>query len=264
MHFFEPIKQSRASEEVLAQLKGAILQGAYKEGDKLPSERELTNLFNVSRGVVREAIRGLQVSGYVKIKQGPLGGAFVKENSAGLLEMGVSDLYSSKKLSINEVGRVRQYIEPEIARLAALNVTDGYRKKLEIALEQEKQGFESNEDLMNKLTAVHFILAEMSGNIILKNILISLISLTHQIINELLTESLLTIHRIGEHDDVFMSVITGDPEAARKSMAFHSACFCDAFVQLEKATVEKATAANSVQASSFPSSPCPFNGPGKK
>ncbi len=83
MFSFQPIKQSNATEEVLGQLKEAILRGTIKEGEKLPSERELSSFFNVSRGVVREAIRGLKATGFVEIKQGPLGGAFVKEISLG-------------------------------------------------------------------------------------------------------------------------------------------------------------------------------------
>ena len=234
MYVFKPIEQSNATEEVLTQLKEAIHQGAFKKGEKLPSEKELTNLFGVSRGVVREAIRGLQVCGYIERRQGPLGGAFIKTHSVGLLGISFSDLYSSKKLSISEVGRTRQYIEPEIARLAALNITDEYREKLEIALAQESLPFESVDDLLIKRTAIHFILAEICGSVILKNILIALISLTHQIIKAKLKENLLSLHRAGEHDAIFMAIVAGDPETAQKTMGRHSASFCSAFIQLEK------------------------------
>ena len=238
MHSFVPIKQSKATEEVLAQLKEAILRGAYKEGDKLPSERELTEQFNVSRGVVREAIRALQVTGFVDIKQGPLGGAFVKEISFGLLDTGFSDLYFSEKLTISEIVQVRQFIEPEVARLAALNISEGYRKKLEIALEQERGTFESPEDLMKKLTTVHFILAEMCGNRLFEGMIIAIISLTRRIIRSLL-EDLLSLHDAGEHDNIVQAVISGDPEAAKKAMALHSKNFGNAFIQMEKTHGDK-------------------------
>lgn len=233
MHAFVPIKQSKATEEVLTQLKEAILRGAYKEGDKLPSERELTEQFNVSRGVVREAIRALQVTGFVEIKQGPLGGAFVKEISFGLLNTGFSDLYFSDKLTITEVVQVRQFIEPEMARLAALKINDGYRRELEKAVAQERGSFESPDDLMKKLTRVHFILAEMCGNRLFEGMIIAMISLTRRIIRALL-EDLLSLHGAGEHDDIVQAVIAGDPKAAQQAMALHSTSFGDAFIQLEK------------------------------
>jgi DNA-binding FadR family transcriptional regulator len=233
MHAFVPIKQSKATEEVLTQLKEAILRGAFKEGDKLPSERELTEQFNVSRGVVREAIRALQVTGFVEIKQGPLGGAFVKEFSFGLLDTGFSDLYFSDKLSITEIVQVRKFIEPEVARLATLNINDKYRRELEKALEQEHQAYQSPDDLMNKLTTVHFILAEMCDNRLFEGMIIAIISLTRRIIRALL-EDLLSLHGAGEHDDIVKAVIAGNPEAAQKAMALHSMNFGNAFIQLEK------------------------------
>jgi len=233
MYSFEPIKQSKATDEVLAQLKESILRGAFKEGDKLPSERELTSLFNVSRGVVREAIRGLQVSGYVEIRQGPLGGAFVKEISMGLFDTGFTDLFFANKLTITEVLNVRQYIEPEIARLAALNISDANRKTLEMALAQERQPFESTDDLMDKLTAVHFILAEVCGNRLFEGIIKSIIYLTHRIVKTLLAD-LLRLHGVGEHDDIVEAVLKGDPEAAATAMALHGKKFSDVFLELER------------------------------
>ena len=60
---FTPIKQVRVYEEVLKQLKYSILAGRYRSGEKLPSERELSLQFQVSRVVVREAIRSLEMTG---------------------------------------------------------------------------------------------------------------------------------------------------------------------------------------------------------
>jgi GntR family transcriptional repressor for pyruvate dehydrogenase complex len=53
---FNSVKTFRVSENITAQLKNAILSGDFKPGEKLPSERELTGIFQVSRVVVREAL----------------------------------------------------------------------------------------------------------------------------------------------------------------------------------------------------------------
>ena len=233
MNNFEPINKLDATEEVFNQLKNAILLGDLRKGDKLPSERELVKLFNVSRGVVREAIRGLKATGFVEIKQGPLGGAFVREKSGNLLESGLSALYRSKKLTISEVGQVRRFIEPQIARLATLNVNDEYREKLESALYQEKQSFVSTDDYIQKLTAIHLILAEMCGNEIFKSMLIALTSLTHQIVKALSPDNVYSLHRTGEHDNIVASVLLGDPDGAEKSMILHSNGFGEAFIKTE-------------------------------
>lgn len=231
MHDFEPINKLDATEEVFNQLKKAIFSGDLRKGDKLPSERELAKLFNVSRGVVREAIRALKTTGFVEIKQGPLGGAFVREKTGNLLESGLSALYHSNKLSISEVGHVRQFIEPQIARLATLNVNDEYREQLETALYQEKQPFVSTDDYIQKLTAVHLILAEMCGNEIFKTMLVVLTSLTHQIVKALSPDEVYSLHPTGDHDKIVASVLLGDPEGAEESMALHSSCFGEAFIK---------------------------------
>ncbi|WP_419662131.1 transcriptional regulator, GntR family [Desulfosarcina variabilis str. Montpellier] len=232
MYSFQPIKQTKATDEVLEQLKESIIKGMIKEGEKLPSERALSNVFNVSRGVVREAIHGLKATGFVEIKQGPLGGTFVKEISLELLETGFTDLFFANKLTIAEILDVRQYIEPEIARLAALNVNDDYRKALNIALAEENQPFVSPDDLLNKLTAVHFILAEMCGNRLFEG-MISAIILNRRIIKTLL-KKLLKLHGTGGHDEIVQAVIAGDPEAALKAMARHVSDFRSVFLKLEQ------------------------------
>lgn len=234
MYAFEPIMQTKATEEVLSQLKEAILRGVYKEGDKLPSEREMTEQFNVSRGVVREAIRALQVTGFIEKRQGPLGGAFVKEITFGLLHTGFSDLYFSDKLTISEVAQVRQLIEPEIARLAALNINDNYREKLTKALQEERHPHISEDDLMKKLTAIHFILAEMCNNRLFQGLSTAIISLNRRIIRAK-SQDLLSLHQAGEHDEIVEAVMAGNPEAAREAMARHSQAFGNKIVlQLEK------------------------------
>ncbi|MGD8741085.1 MAG: GntR family transcriptional regulator, partial [Desulfobacterales bacterium] len=81
MGAFKPIRQFRFSQQVLSQLKESILIGKFKSGEKLPSERELTEEFQVSRGVIREAIRILEITGFVVLRQGPTGGAFVTDLS---------------------------------------------------------------------------------------------------------------------------------------------------------------------------------------
>ena len=65
MRNFKPIKQPRISEAVFEQLKEAILSYDFRAGDKLPSERDLAEQFQVSRVAIREAIRALENNGFV-------------------------------------------------------------------------------------------------------------------------------------------------------------------------------------------------------
>jgi GntR family transcriptional repressor for pyruvate dehydrogenase complex len=68
MQPFKPIRQKRVPQEVAEKLKDAILLGQFKAGDRLPSEKELSQQFQVSRTTIREALRSLENSGFISIR----------------------------------------------------------------------------------------------------------------------------------------------------------------------------------------------------
>ncbi|UCC66529.1 MAG: FadR family transcriptional regulator [Deltaproteobacteria bacterium] len=74
---FRPLEKRRYSEQVAQLIQEKILKEKSEKGNKLPTERELAEEFQVSRSVIREAIRELEVSGLVYIKKGPTGGIFI-------------------------------------------------------------------------------------------------------------------------------------------------------------------------------------------
>jgi GntR family transcriptional repressor for pyruvate dehydrogenase complex len=234
MAAFKPIKQIRASEEVLAQLKEAILRGHVKAGEKLPSERELTEQFRVSRGVVREAIRVLEMTGFVAMRQGPNGGAYVTDINFDNLSNGFLDLYLGNKLSIPELNQVRMFLEPEVARLAARNITPQYAERLEKAMAAERQASLDYDQRMQRMTEVHFILAEMCGNYLFEAIVNALIKLTHQIVEAVKPEDHNSLHGVGEHDEAVKAVLAGDAEGAARAMAAHLDKFCSELIRMDQ------------------------------
>ena len=76
---FEAAKSNKISAQIVEQIRKAIFEGNLKPGDKLPSEKELLDTFQVSRATLREALRSLEVLGFLEIKKGASGGAFVVE-----------------------------------------------------------------------------------------------------------------------------------------------------------------------------------------
>ena len=76
---FEVVRRPKVYEEVAKQLESLIME-KLKAGDKLPSERELAELLQVSRSSIRDAIRGLELMGLVEPRQGA--GTIVRERSA--------------------------------------------------------------------------------------------------------------------------------------------------------------------------------------
>ena len=72
---YEPIQNKNTSQLIVDQIKNMILSGKLKIGDKLPPERELAELYKVSRTSVREALKALEAIGVLEIRQG--GGIYI-------------------------------------------------------------------------------------------------------------------------------------------------------------------------------------------
>jgi GntR family transcriptional regulator, transcriptional repressor for pyruvate dehydrogenase complex len=233
MPIFKPIKPQKISEEVLSQLKKSILRGVFKAGDKLPSERQLTEQFHVSRGVVREAIKALEVTGFVNIRQGPTGGAFVNEVNFDRFNSGFLDLYLAYKLTMPELIQFRLFVEPEVTRLATLNLNDAYRRRLEEAINAEREVFESHDQRMKKLSEIHFVLAEMCGNQLFEGMVNTIIKLTHQIVAVAELENPNSLHAIGAHDIIVEAVLSGNPKAARQTMLTHLQQFTQSLLDMD-------------------------------
>lgn len=233
MAHFKPVKTYRAFGNVLVQLKEAILTGRFKSGDKLPSERELTLEFQVSRGVIREAIRALELSGFVIIRQGPAGGAFVTDLTFNQVGNAFLDLFLANKLSMLEVVQVRLHIEPEVARLAALHISPSYQQLLEKAEGDEYISFQTYPDRIARLTEVHRILANICGNHFFEAIVLSMLKLTAEVVLSVEPDHD-ALHGPGEHHTIVEAVRSGDGGAARSAMTQHLKRFSGSLIRMEE------------------------------
>jgi GntR family transcriptional repressor for pyruvate dehydrogenase complex len=238
---FKPIRQLRVSEEIADQIKQAILIGHFKLGDKLPAERNLAEEFDVSRVAIREALRKLEHSGFIVTRQGATGGAYVSELTFEYSVHAFLDLFLAGKISIPEMTRVRILVEPEIARLAALNIIPGYAQRLQDALNDEELPVDTvTEDVIRK-QKVHLILAEMCGNRFFEAIDRGLMSLTKNIVEA--CEAFPQLHPVGMHRPIVEAVLAKDAEAAAEVMKKHSTEFGEILVEMEKAYRKKNEAA---------------------
>jgi GntR family transcriptional repressor for pyruvate dehydrogenase complex len=232
MSHFKPIKTNRASEDVVVQIKEAILSGRFASGSKLPSERELTAEFQVSRGVIREAIRILELSGFLLVRKGYGGGAYVTELNLSHVGNAFLDLFQSNKLTIAEVTQVRLHNEPEVARLAALNFDDSHLEMLEEAATSENLPFRSYADRVARLTRVHKILASICGNQFFEAIVRSMLKITAEVVLKVATDYN-ALHGPGEHLALIEAVKNKDGTRAAAEMHNHLKRFSDTLIEME-------------------------------
>ena len=230
---FNPVKQPRVSDEIMGQLKKAILSGNYRAGEKLPSERELTDTFQASRVVVREAIRGLETAGFVTIRQGPRGGAYVQQLAFDRVYESFFDLFLAGRMSVAELIQLRQLLQPEVARMAAMNVTKVSAKQLKAALETETGRYRNHAEKVRSRMATDLVLAQMCGNRLYQAVAETLTRLTQEIIIAVKPEKVV-FHDQREHDAIVKAVLDKDAPAAAAAMRRHLNSVGAGLVKLEK------------------------------
>jgi DNA-binding FadR family transcriptional regulator len=114
-----PVHLRNAGEHVADRLVTAIALGEYITGQRLPSERELAAMLAVNRASVREALHRLAEAGYVEIRRGRHGGAFVQAAWGPESETRVQRTLATDWAAFEELFDVRRLIEPVIAATAA-------------------------------------------------------------------------------------------------------------------------------------------------
>jgi GntR family transcriptional repressor for pyruvate dehydrogenase complex len=214
-------KSEKAYYRVLAYLIDEIREQNIKKGDKLPTERELSVLLNVSRASVREAYKVFGVFGLVENFQGS--GTYVREEVDEWLSEPMGIIFKLSGVKMEEVFEFRKMIEVETATLAAksitelelIQLTECYENLLTVESEIEK----SKQD-----KRFHYIIAKASKNHIIFNSYNAMSSMldifTYDIrATALKIEGEEVLEKI--HEDIYLSIMNRDQENARKSMKAH-------------------------------------------
>ena len=209
----------RLFETVARDIAVRIHQGEWTPGERLPSERKLSELFEVSRSCMREAIHTLAEQQVVETRRGA--GTFVAEPDESALSARLAKVVPLKNERLMEIFDVRRIIEPQIAARAARHIT--HRQLLHLKLlvyEQEKRALdgESTVDIDQEF---HLCLAEASGN----SILLSVVKNLTSVLSESRGQALQTRARgrisVRSHVAVIDALERGDSEGAERAMRLH-------------------------------------------
>lgn len=207
---------------VREQLQEAIRRGDYRPGDRLPPERELAELFGVSRLSVREAIRWLAAVGVVEVRQGA--GSTVLDPS----QWAAPD--PARRTTVNrgemlELLRVRSALDELAGVEAAARGDSRGIAAIRGAQEAFKAAVDGGdvEQLAQLDTAFHVAIADASGNGLLRDVLAEL----HAHITESRAVYFMPEGRsarsAAEHDVILDMIDAGDSAGARQAIARHVA-----------------------------------------
>ena len=230
----EPLKKTRLYEDIINQLLELIKNGSLKPGDRLPPERQLAEELQVSRPVLREALRSMESMGYLDSKVG--GGTYIRSVTLDNIISPFSIMLSQDEKLIRELIDVRELLETEIASLAAKNITPEYAERLKQSLENMKAEIKNGQNGLEGDNEFHNLLAEIAQN--------GALSLVCELCSELLSksrEATLNLpdqptRTLEDHARIANAVIEGSSVNAAKLMRQH---LRKAQRNLDRATLEK-------------------------
>lgn len=216
----EPIDQKpSASERVAERLMSLIGSGNLAPGDKLPSENELAKALQVSRPVVREALRGLVMMGIVEAKRG--GGCYVTDLKPNRLMAPLSIALSLKDYDIASLFHARDLIDGGIAADAARMATPEQIVKLKdladagYRLVNDPVGFRVMDD------EFHDLIREAAANDFLNRVSDALYNLALELRRKASEMPGVLNQSAEDHDAIVQAIVAGDPEAAKSAMSLH-------------------------------------------
>jgi GntR family transcriptional regulator, transcriptional repressor for pyruvate dehydrogenase complex len=218
---FEPVKNQRISDEILHQIRDAVLSGKFQVGDRLPNERALAEQFAASRTSVREALRGLEQTGVIYIKKGINGGVFVADLDHRLVSRSFQTLLQLRKVTMDNIVEARLIFEPEAARLAAQRAQPKDLEEMKQVIDKMSGAVETGELPQSFDLKFHKLIARAARNPILEMLSDSMLEVASQVITDLHPSIDVLKHVVERHREVFEAVRKRDGDLAFFVMSNH-------------------------------------------
>ena len=217
---YRTIRKSTTSELVMNEILSSITSGEIKPGDQLPTERELTKMFGVSRSTVREATSALVRMDCLEVIQGK--GTFLKQDfqPARPFRMRLSDIQAAA--NIFDLLEIREILECSGVRLAAKRADAAHIRKIKDALSKMKKAVKDVQAFTEHDFDFHISLAASTGNEMIHGMMKRVVSEVHQEYEKFKPKPLFQLDKaVATAERIVSSVVKGDEEEAAQAMHDH-------------------------------------------
>lgn len=217
---YKTVRTTRLYEQIVQQIEESVLKGLLKPGDQLPAERDLAQMFGVSRTAVREAVKALREKNLVEAQPGR--GTFITSGTRQTMRQSFGLMIGAgHPEGTNQLSEVRGIFEPEIAALAATRIGESHLAMMREALAMMDRSLKDPEVFIEADLDFHLALAEAADNPIILTLIDSIVGL--------LREQRLEIFGVEggpergqyHHKRILEAVERQDAEAARQAMRSH-------------------------------------------
>jgi len=218
---FKPLPSKRVFEEISDQIKELIHTGIFRPGDKLPPERDLARQFNVGRMAVREALRVLEDSGFIYIKQGSNGGSFIKEPETSGVSKSLTAFAKLNNITLEQLTEAKLSIELAIIESVIQRITDEDLDKLHQSIKDAKQTVVSGSIPLSYNMDFHLALARATGNPLFESFLSAIMNLLIGFLGKAKPESQHITAHIKSHEALYKAILKKDMNKAKRLIKKH-------------------------------------------
>jgi len=216
---FQAVRKVKVYEGVARQIERLISEGSLKPGDKLPSERELAEMFRVSRSSLRDGIRKLELLGLVEARHGE--GTIVRDLSADSLVSPIASMLVRKRQLVAELLDVRKMLEPPLAGRAATNASADDIVHLADILRRQREKVRRGELAIEEDSEFHYNIARAARNSVIIKVLDVLMGLLRKTRERSLQVGGRLQRSFAGHRRILRAIERRDAAAAEAAMRRH-------------------------------------------
>lgn len=216
---FGTFKRNSLSEDIVDRLLSLIRERELRPGDKLPPERELAAMMEVSRPSLREALRALAIMNIIEIRQGD--GTYVSSLEPKLLMAHLDFVFTLTDATYLELFEARRILEAGIVMLAAERITDEEIADLEACVERSAENIHNAQAILESDLELHETIAKVAKNEILEQFMVSIRQLGRVSRSRTVELKGVPEQSVQDHREIVQALKSRDPKAARRAMLRH-------------------------------------------
>lgn len=222
---FDPVAHDSIADSVVTQIEDMLVAGILKQGNRLPSERDLAEALDVSRPKLREALKRLEANGLIEVRHGE--GSFVAQLTGQAMSPALLKLYARHSGAFFDYLEYRRVQESFAARLAADRATPSDREILVTRLDRLRETWDAGDDAGSREAdiAFHAAVVDASHNSTLIHMMSAVYLLTRQGVfyNRGFLRSIDGTGRalLDQHLAIGQAILEGDAAAAEMAAQAH-------------------------------------------
>lgn len=221
-------KRHKLSDMIVEDVKHWIVREKKQPGDRLPNEKELIELFGVSKGTIREALKALEVRGLIATRTGPGGGAYLQQVSREHASEPLRNFLHFHHFDGHDIYQLRKILEPELAVSVVGRLEEAHFQLLQQSIDECRVEPRDENELRKQRVAeleFHNLLADLCPNPIL--------AFVCRFLNDLLRDLMIYKNtfdhldfreaNVNFHTQLLAAYRKGDAKRVRRLMSEHMA-----------------------------------------